>query len=319
MRAGQLRHQIIIQQETLTNAGGLVTTAWDSVASVRASAEPLSGVERWAAQQVQDETTLAFRIRHLAWVTQRMRVLYGYKAYNITAVLDVRGRAREMFIQASIYPKEYSTFSYALSEVSVNHESATIEWTTDFYASTKLQYKRSVDGTWITVSEYDVAPRVLAHSVSLTGLTAETAYDYRIYSENEAGWTPGYSATYNFTTAAEVGGEPEEIIMSGLTWTGDKDTITASYTVNMAVKCTIFGRVAISDPPLFESWYINAAEHGTHSHSTDGLAHSTRYHVRIELYTTEGHIKYYPSPTGYYVVDTADLADIGGGYKFTEE
>lgn len=74
--AGPLRHRISIQApgETLL-AGGETAIAWSELAEVWASIEPLSGREFFLAQQVQSDITLKVRIRWLAGVTAKHRIV----------------------------------------------------------------------------------------------------------------------------------------------------------------------------------------------------------------------------------------------------
>ena len=206
MRAGQLRHPIIIQQVTETNTGGNITNVWSQYAAVRAAVEPVSAAEFWAAQQVQDSEVVVFRIRHLPGVKQKMRVLYDYKAYDIKGAPDVKGRGREMLLRTVVSPQEYATFSYGAITVAAgdNDGDVIVSWTTDFYSSSKVKIRvhESAPKDFGEKTETDTDPRVLSHDFLITGLHADTLYEIRAWGENEAGWSAGWSGSYYFSVGS---------------------------------------------------------------------------------------------------------------------
>jgi SPP1 family predicted phage head-tail adaptor len=120
MRAGKLRHRLKIQSKTtaLDSFGGGAAT-WSTFANVYGSVEPLTGRERFDAQQVNPEVNHVVRIRYLDGVVPEQRILwgsvapdieetmdfddeeikrdvFGSHALYIDAVLDVGGRKREL-------------------------------------------------------------------------------------------------------------------------------------------------------------------------------------------------------------------------------
>lgn len=103
MEAGKLRHRITIQQDngTTADASGHATANWQTYATVWASVQPVQGLERWRANQMQAETTHLITIRYLPDVTTKMRALFqGVRYLNFLSVLNVDERNIEMQIQA---------------------------------------------------------------------------------------------------------------------------------------------------------------------------------------------------------------------------
>lgn len=97
MRAGRLRHKLIIQQATETQGTtGELAVSWGIFATVWGAVEPLRGREFFAAQELQAEVTTRIRMRYLAGVTPKMRVLYGETIFLINAVIDPEMRHREL-------------------------------------------------------------------------------------------------------------------------------------------------------------------------------------------------------------------------------
>jgi SPP1 family predicted phage head-tail adaptor len=103
VEAGKLRHRLTIQQDSGTSldASGHVTEDWTDVLTVWASVQPVAGLERWRANQMQAETTHLITIRYLEAVTTKMRGLFqGTRELNFLSVLNVDERNIEMQIQA---------------------------------------------------------------------------------------------------------------------------------------------------------------------------------------------------------------------------
>jgi peptidoglycan hydrolase-like protein with peptidoglycan-binding domain len=89
----------------------------------------------------------------------------------------------------------------SLDEDDVASTTATIEWTTNESATSKVYYKAgsSLDfGTATAVTESGMST---SHSVSLSGLTASTTYQYAVVSADTAGNT-ATSSTSSFTTGS---------------------------------------------------------------------------------------------------------------------
>jgi hypothetical protein len=84
--------------------------------------------------------------------------------------------------------------------------SATITWTTDEAASTKVVY--SVNAAYASsTGETDLSPRVLSHSASASGLHACTSYNYEVVSADAAG-NYATSSSGSFITAGCPGSAP---------------------------------------------------------------------------------------------------------------
>lgn len=102
MRAGRLRHRVVIEG-LVDNQGadGSIPQTWEPVATVWAGVEPLSGRERFAAEQVQSQVDARIVIRYRAGVTAAMRVRFGAVIYSIEAVINPEQRHRELHLLCS--------------------------------------------------------------------------------------------------------------------------------------------------------------------------------------------------------------------------
>lgn len=95
MKAAALRHRVSLQSsEDSADGGGGSTTVWSEVATLWASIEPLKGVERVAAQQIETRLTHRVRLRHRLGVTTAMRIQFGSRIFNIHAVINPQERNR---------------------------------------------------------------------------------------------------------------------------------------------------------------------------------------------------------------------------------
>lgn len=97
MDAGLMRHKIHIQELRGTpNAYGEIVSTWETVATVRASINPLSGRDFIAALQEQAEVTHKVTIRYNQAVKASMRVQYGERVLDILHVIDTWEKHHEM-------------------------------------------------------------------------------------------------------------------------------------------------------------------------------------------------------------------------------
>jgi hypothetical protein len=81
----------------------------------------------------------------------------------------------------------------------IDHQGATITWSTDEDATSVVKYGKTTSYTDSVVS----AAYVKSHSASLTGLDALTLYHFKVYSADEAGNRVG-SSDRTFTTDSPV-------------------------------------------------------------------------------------------------------------------
>lgn len=107
MRAGRLRHKVVIEQVAEPQSGtGEPGESWSTFATRRAAIEPLSGDELFASQQTAAQATLVVKMRYLSGVTPKMRVSYtdpddGVRTLDITSVIDVDEKRRETHLMCT--------------------------------------------------------------------------------------------------------------------------------------------------------------------------------------------------------------------------
>lgn len=102
MESGKLRHRISIgAPATGQDQYGEPVEGWTPVAEAWAEREDLSGRELFVAQQVAAEITTRFKLRHIAGLTAKQRLLLDGEAYDIKSVADPDGRRRTLIILAA--------------------------------------------------------------------------------------------------------------------------------------------------------------------------------------------------------------------------
>lgn len=102
MRAGKLRHLVQLQNlESGQDDYGAPFNEWADGDAVYASVEPLNGRELFSAQQVNAETTVRITMRYRPDITQRTRIKYRDKFFNIQTLINPEMRNRELILMCS--------------------------------------------------------------------------------------------------------------------------------------------------------------------------------------------------------------------------
>jgi SPP1 family predicted phage head-tail adaptor len=107
LRAGQLRRSVAIQATTDTrNSVGEPVESWATITggTVWASLEPLTGREYQTAGVIAAEASHMVRIRYLANITPKHRVLFGSRVFDILGVRNIEERQRmtELFVRERV-------------------------------------------------------------------------------------------------------------------------------------------------------------------------------------------------------------------------
>ena len=93
MRSGKMDRLITIGEFTsVQDSYGQETETWTEFATVWAEKIDIKARERFAAQQDIAEETTRFRIRWLAGLTPKMRIVHDGKVYNITGIAELGRR-----------------------------------------------------------------------------------------------------------------------------------------------------------------------------------------------------------------------------------
>jgi SPP1 family predicted phage head-tail adaptor len=88
-QVGRLRHQVILQTQGGTADGmGGVVPSWSNTATIWADIMPASATERTQADKVIGDITHVIIVRHRAITSPNMRILFGYRTFNIVSVVN---------------------------------------------------------------------------------------------------------------------------------------------------------------------------------------------------------------------------------------
>lgn len=99
IHAGELRERVIIQQASENrNALGETVLSWNTFAERWASVQGVSSREALDAGQQGVTITHRIRMRHLAGMTQSMRLLWRGRTLNIVSLLEYGNRSEHVAI-----------------------------------------------------------------------------------------------------------------------------------------------------------------------------------------------------------------------------
>jgi len=174
-------------------------------------------------------------------------------------------------------PPSPDTTAPVISEVAVSgitDSAATITWTTDEPATSQVEYG--------TTSSYDSTTTldealVTSHSVSLTGLEGDTAYHFRVKSQDEAG-NEAVSTDETFTTSAEADTTPP-VISAVATLGTTQSSVTITWTTDEPATSQVeygttasYGSTTSLDTNLVTS----------HTVTLSSLTADTTHHFRVK-------------------------------------
>lgn len=184
-------------------------------------------------------------------------------------------------------------------------KTATVTWVTNQPASTQVEY--GVTTSYGSSTTLDTA-KVTSHTVSLSSLTANTLYHYRVLSSNDNGDV--VSGDYTFTTL----GKP---IISNIQSVTTSTTATITWTTNHPSDSTVkYGLTTAYGSQGVSPTYVT-----DHTITLTGLTAQKTYHyqcVSVNAYGTATSADYTfttQTPVSEYVIDNLDpeWEDTGSG------
>ena len=103
MNIGALKHKIVIQQKMDTvNTEGITQKVWTEYKTVYAAFKTLSGREFIQLSATNAENICTFIMRYIPGLLNNMRIIYMNKTYNITAIIDIDGKHKEMHVTTTL-------------------------------------------------------------------------------------------------------------------------------------------------------------------------------------------------------------------------
>ncbi len=186
----------------------------------------------------------------------------------------------------------------------VTTTSATVTWTTDQASTSQLMYGTTT--SYGTASPVNFSLLVTSHSVTLTGLTPGTTYDFEAVSMNGTGTATGTSSNYTFTTTAVVSSAPTiSNIKTSVTSNSATITWTTDQAANSAVKYGTSTSYGLSIGP--DSSYVTS-----HSVTINGLTAGTTYDFAVVSANTAALSS--TSPNGTFITTAANATPPFVGY-----
>lgn len=203
-------------------------------------------------------------------------------------------------------PEGEAPFITDITASGITANSVSISWNTNRPADSLVEYGTTTDYVSGTTLNALSTSLVTSHSQTLTGLTENTLYSYRVKSKNEAG-NIGVSQYFTFVTSSLSGSSLtiSTVAASSITTTGA--TITWA-----TKKLATFGlRNQNSDTQVEygvttsygSSTTLNTEMVSNHSQTLSGLTPNTLYHYRVKSKDAEGNL----AVSGDFTFTTIDL------------
>lgn len=99
MRAGNLNRLITIQSKTVTkDTFGQDIETWGDNFQIWASVTTTGGGEFYAAQKLNSEISILFKVRYTSSITVLDRIIYDNKTYGILYLNNIDGMRKELQI-----------------------------------------------------------------------------------------------------------------------------------------------------------------------------------------------------------------------------
>lgn len=105
MRAGRLRHPIVIERATETRGDdGSTVQTWRTLATVWADVRPVSGREQEIAARTAENVSHRIELRYRPGVDARCRIVWGARVFGVQSVIneDERDRTLVLYCQEAL-------------------------------------------------------------------------------------------------------------------------------------------------------------------------------------------------------------------------
>ncbi|MBX7110163.1 MAG: fibronectin type III domain-containing protein [Chitinophagales bacterium] len=131
-------------------------------------------------------------------------------SYDVSIATVCPGGAKSKYVQKTESTTNGCGQPASPAAGSITSTTANISWTGTCNAVTyNLQYRKTGTITWTSVN-------TASTNATISGLTANTSYDYRVRSECGGGNNSSYTAILTFTTTLRLGMESEELAVKGI-------------------------------------------------------------------------------------------------------
>ena len=222
-------------------------------------------------------TTITSTLNSLAAETE-----YQFKAFATTASGTVEGAVMTFTTTAAPVTQPAVT---TLPATGVTHEVATLNGTvttgSEAISAQGFMYKATAAADWTTV-----AATGETMSVTINGLTAETAYEYKAFATTASGTVEG--AVVNFTTLAAPATQPTVVTLEATEITHEAVTLNgtiAAGTEAISAQGFMYKAITAAD------WTTVAAEGTAITATINGLTPETEYEYKAFATTESGTVE----------------------------
>ena len=226
---------MIIAGPTVTNkTGSTVTIEWETDEQGNSIAEYGTSEEYGLTKQSESNVT-----GHILTLTNlELAKTYNYKISST----DINGNGPSWSLNAAVTTKSDTDIIppqiiAAPEVVSITDDQATVMWETDEPSDTYIEF--STDSTFGEIDTIGGLPEtrtlsgdVTSHSITLTNLTADTVYYFRVASVDLEDNGPTYSKRDSFRTFAEPDTAPPAIIDGPRVVSFTNNTVTVQWTTD---------------------------------------------------------------------------------------
>lgn len=187
---------------TVSQNQGTVTIGWDSLASVESSITRYYLRRGTSPGIYTATTTLSATSTTLTGLTEGQTYYFAVAGNDNDTTLPAPNTTRNS-AEVSITYDTTPPVASAIAATSAASTSATVTWTTNEGASTRVEYGLTSSYT-ATTTEIDTLPRVTSHSAGVSSLRACTRYHYRIRSK-DSGQNETVGGDNTFQTSGCIG------------------------------------------------------------------------------------------------------------------
>lgn len=100
LRAGDLRHRVTIKTPGMVeNEAGEEVPGYVEFKKAWASIKPITGREYQENEKDSNEITHRIRIRYTTGLTEKMRIVFGIRKFDIESIINVEELNRELLIK----------------------------------------------------------------------------------------------------------------------------------------------------------------------------------------------------------------------------
>lgn len=105
MKIGSLRHRVTLQQKTVTEDDlKQQSEVWSDITTEWARIEPLSGMEYFAAKQINVDISVRITIRYRPGIISDLRAVFDGRIFEVLSVINPDERCESLVLMCKEVP-----------------------------------------------------------------------------------------------------------------------------------------------------------------------------------------------------------------------